>query len=250
MIENETIKQQLNHKSIRSFTDKKLSSDKVDTLIKVAQHTATSSFMQAYSIIGVTDEEKKATLAEIAKQPYVAQASHVFVMIVDQSRNQQIASENGVDASVVSNMDRFMAGYADAILAAQNIVVAAESLALGTVFLGSLLNDAPRLIELLKLPKYTFPVLGIAIGYPNQEPQLKPRLPKEFVYSENEYPVRENLVQTLKDYDKEVTTYYDLRAANRRVDSFTNQVTNGMKHQNPVRAQLLQQIKEQKLIEK
>ncbi len=250
MLENETIHTQLEHRSIRSFTAEKLTQEQVETLIAVAQHTASSSFLQAYSIIGVTDEAKKEILAEIAKQPYVAEASHVFLMVVDQHRNQQIATENQQDASVVSSMDRFMQGYADALLAAQNIVIAAESLKLGTVFLGSLLNNAPKLIELFHLPEYTFPVLGIAIGYPNQKPQLKPRLPKKFVYHENEYIPQKDLVEALHEYDKVVTTYYDLREANKRVDSFTNQVTKGMKTQNPIRAQLLSQIQKQKLIER
>lgn len=251
MTVNDTIKKQLEHKSIRSFTDQRLSKGQVDLLIDVAQHTATSSFMQAYSIVGVTDEDKKQVLAEIGNQAYIAEASHVFVMIVDQYRNHQIAAENAQDAEVVTSMDRFMQGYADAILAAQNIVTAAESLDLGTVYLGSLLNNAPRVIELLKLPEYTFPVLGIAVGYANQQPQLKPRLPRNFVYSENEYSVpKQKLIPQLAEYDSIVTNYYDLREKNKRIDSFTNQITNNMKRQDPIRAKLLDQIKSQKLIQR
>lgn len=58
----------------------------------------------------------------------------------------------------------------------QNTVNATESMGLGAVILGSILNDAAQLIELLQLPKLTFPVLGLEVGYPDQEPQLKPRL--------------------------------------------------------------------------
>lgn len=248
MIENETIKTQLAHRSIRSFTNEKLSNEHVDTLIAVAQRTATSSFMQAYSIVGVTDQKKKDAFAEIGNQPYIAEASHVFVMMIDHYRNHQIATENGVDASLVSSMERFMAGYSDALLVAQNMVIAAESMGLGTVYLGSLLNDLPRVVSILNLPEYTAPVLGLAIGYPNQKPELKPRLPREFVYSENEYKTHPNIIAALADYDKVVNTYYDLRNANQRVDTFTNQVTKGMKSQYPNRAHLLEQLQKQKLI--
>lgn len=247
---NETIQLQLSHKSIRSFKDKRLTEEQVETLINVAQHTSTSSFMQAYSIVGVTDLEKKKVLAEVGKQDYIADASHVFVMLVDQNRNRQIAEENGKDTKILRSMDKFMSSYADAILAAQNILLAAQSLGLGGVFLGSLLNNAPKVIETINAPDYTFPVLGIAIGYPDQEPQLKPRLPKHFMYSENEYTVpQENLNTQLKDYDEIVTQYYDLRNANRRLDTWTNLVTNYVTKQGKIRGQLLDQIKEKKLID-
>lgn len=246
---NETIQLQLSHKSIRAFTDKKLSPEQVDTLIHVAQRTSTSSFMQAYSIVGVTDMEKKKALAEVGNQKYIADASHVFVMLVDQKRNSQIAKENGKDPKILHSMDKFMSAYADALLASQNIMLAAESMGLGGVFLGSLLNDAPKVAEVIKAPEYTFPVLGIAIGYPDQEPQLKPRLPQHFMYSENEYTVpQENLNDQLTDYDEIVTQYYDLRSENRRMDSWTNLVTNYSQNQGKTRSKVLNQIKDHGLI--
>lgn len=247
---NETIKLQLSHKSIRAFTEEKLTDEQVDTLINVAQRTSTSSFMQAYSIVGVTDPDKKKVLAEVGNQEYIADASHVFVMLVDQKRNSQIAEENGKDPKILRSMDKFMSAYADALLAAQNILLAAESMGLGGVFLGSLLNNAPKVTEVIKASDLTFPVLGIAIGHPDQEPQLKPRLPQHFMYSENEYAVpQENLNEQLKDYDEIVTQYYDLRNENRRLDSFTNLVTNYTQRQGKIRAKVLEQIKDHKLID-
>ncbi len=246
---NETIHTQMNHKSIRAFTNEKLTEKEILILLNVAQRTATSNFLQAYSIIGVTDEKVKNELAKIANQDYVAQASHVFVFIVDQNRNVTIAKEKGQETHLVRSMDYFMQGYADSLLAAQNVVIAAESLQLGTVFLGSLLNNAPRIIELLNLPDYTFPALGVAIGHPDQSPQLKPRLPQKIIYHENKYQKSKNLLNELTEYDQVVQTYYDLRNSNQRVDSFTNQVATKLKKQNPVRAQLLDQIKKQHLIE-
>lgn len=111
----------------------------------------------------------------------------------------------------------------DAIMAAQNMITAAESMGLGVVPLGSIKNDPQKIIEVLNLPKMTFPVLGLQIGVPDQEPQLKPRLPLKFIAFDNDYP-KEIKLSDLSDYDQEVTTYYDLRDANRRIDSFTNQI--------------------------
>ena len=80
------------------------------------------------------------------------------------------------------------------------------------------------MIELLKLPELTFPVVGVGIGIPNQEPQLKPRMPREANVFEDSYRVFDSYLELLKDYDAEMEEYYDLRDTNRRVDSFTKQI--------------------------
>ena len=126
---------------------------------------------------------------------------------------------------------------------AQNIVNAAESLGLGAVYLGSILNDSEKICEILQLPQLTFPVIGLGIGYPNQEPQLKPRMDMKFRVFENQYNAFNNYLEELKDYDEEMQTYYDLRDANRRVDSFTNQVITKFKNANPKRQEILNTIK-------
>lgn len=84
------------------------------------------------------------------------------------------------------------------MIAAQNMVVAAESLGMGTVYLGSILNDNAKLSELLKLPKYVYPAVGLAVGWPDQEPQLKPRLPRHVIHMENYYKDLENPLAELK----------------------------------------------------
>ena len=112
----------------------------------------------------------------------------------------------------------------DTLLAFQNVANAVESMGLGYVPLGTV-NDHPLdLLKTLDLPELTFPVLGMQVGVPDQKPQLKPRLPYKFTCFEGEYNKYFN-VKELKDYDQVVTTYYDLRDANRRIDSFTKQIT-------------------------
>ena len=245
---NEVINLQLNHKSIRKFKSKEIPQDIINTLVDVARHTATSNFMQSYSIICLKSPEKKAKLATICNQPYVAEASHVFIFVADQYRNQQIAKENNQETSVLNNMDRYMVAMTDAILAAQNVNLAAESLDLGTVFLGSILNDNQEIIDLLNLPELTFAVLGLAIGYKDQEPQLKPRLPKDMMFFEEEYQVVDNYTDKLKDYDELVTSYYDLRNANQRIDSFTHQITDGMNRKPEKRLKIKSDLEKQGFI--
>jgi nitroreductase len=228
MTMNETISQLLNHRSIRSFTDQSIPEEQVDVLIRAAQHASTSNFFQQYSIIGVTDPDKKKALATIGRQHYIAEADRLFVLVIDMHRNARIAQAKGKPIDLLGSTDFFFRAFSDTVLAAQNLVVAAESLGLGAVFLGSVLNDPQAVIDLLKLPKLTFPAFGIAVGYPNQSPQLKPRLPEEAVYCENEYRPLEKPLEFLGDYDHEVNQYYDLRDANRRVDTFTDQIAKAM----------------------
>lgn len=93
------------------------------------------------------------------------------------------------------------------------------------MILGSLLNDVPALIDLLNLPEYTYPVLGLAIGKPDQDPALKPRMPRSMQFFENEYPSsNETLLAGLQDFDEEVHRYYDLRNTERPVDTFSDQI--------------------------
>ena len=125
------------------------------------------------------------------------------------------------------------------------MVVAAESLGMGTVFLGSLHNDAQQIIDLLRLPEYTFPAVGLAVGWPNQEPQLKPRLPKEVMYMENHYQALENPLKDIEAYDEEITGYYDTRDLNNRVDRFSKQVADKMETLPPKRLALLEVIQQQ-----
>lgn len=86
-------------------------------------------------------------------------------------------------------------GAIDAALAAQNAVVAAESLGLSTVYIGALRNDAARVAEMLELPKESFAVFGMCIGYADTEAEVKPRLPQQAVLFENHYkaPTEEQL---------------------------------------------------------
>ena len=93
---NETIKTQLNHRSIRQFKPLALTQEEVDLLVDVARHTATSNFRQSYSIISITDQKLKEEIAEIANQPYIPNAGHLFVFVVDQRRNTLIAEAKGL----------------------------------------------------------------------------------------------------------------------------------------------------------
>ena len=224
MIHNATIDQQVNHRSIRKFKDQQLTEEQLTTLYTVFQHTATSLFMQSATLLHITDETKRAKIRELCGQKYVGAQGDLFIFVVDLYRNQQIRQQLGKDDGRLHTTDIFFQGLDDTLLAWQNVANAVESMGLGYVPLGTI-NDHPlAMLDVLDLPKLTFPALGMQVGVPDQEPQLKPRLPLEFTTFENDYP-RDFAVDNLKDYDQVVTTYYDLRDTNKRIDSFTKQIT-------------------------
>lgn len=242
---NETIKSQLSHRTIREFTDQKLPDEMFKLLMEVARRTATSTGMQASSIIRVTDPELKNAIAGICMQEYVARTPELLIFIVDQYRNKQIAKEMNYDPEPAKDMDRFFSAFTDACITAQNVVTAAESFGLGTVYLGSILNNSEQICRLLKLPELTFPVVGLGIGYPNQNPQQKPRMDMRLRVFENTYSVCESYLDEIKDYDEEMRTYYDLRDPGRPADSFSNQVVSRFKQSLPTRQEILNIIRKQ-----
>ena len=242
---NETIWTQLSHRTIREFKDQKISNEVFELLMEVARRTATSTGMQACSVIRVTDQEIKNKIAEVCKQEYVAKAPELLIFIVDQYRNNQIAKEKNCFVENAKDMDRFFAAFTDACIMAQNVVTAAESLGLGTVYLGSILNDSEKICELLKLPELTFPVIGLGLGYPNQDPQIKPRMEMRLRVFENKYTFFENYLDEIKEYDEEMRVYYDLRQPDRPVGSFSNQVVTRLKQSMPKRQEILNAVRKQ-----
>ena len=202
---NDTIVGQLSHRTIRSFTEKKVAPDHMQTLFEVARHTATSAFMQQFTIIHITDPALREEFRQITGQPYVGgTAGELFIFIADLARNARIRAEGGVDDVPQHRTNLFLEAFTDAVLAGQNVTIAAESLGLGAVFLGSIHADPRRVIKLLKLPRLTFPVFGMLVGHPNQEPQFKPRLPLAITVGENAYPAVDSYAEALGGYDQVV----------------------------------------------
>ena len=138
---NDTIETILNHRSIRKWKDTKVSDEILETLFNVANRTSTSIGMQTASIIRITDKEKRAQIAELAKQNYVNEATEFWIFIADHFRNNQILEEANAEKNYSHDVDRFFSGVTDAALMAQNVANAIESLGMGFVFFGSVLND-------------------------------------------------------------------------------------------------------------
>lgn len=226
---NSIIETLLNHRSIRQFEDKPLTKEQIETIVHSAQSASTSSFIQAYSIIGVIDPEKKQKLAELAgNQSYVAENGHFFVFCADLYRHELISEMEQTDVSEsLESTEKFMVMVIDAALAAQNAAIAAESLGLGICYIGGIRNNLPEVCEVLKTPKRVIPLFGLAVGYPKVINNKKPRLPHAHIYHENEYEQDASVIKDqLKEYNEIIAHYYNERTGGKRQDTWTEQMAN------------------------
>jgi FMN reductase (NADPH) len=231
---NEAITTILNHRSIRHFKDKQLSVEQIKTIVACAQAASTSSFIQAYSIIGIKDKEKKRKLSEIAgNQVYVAENGHLFVFCADLSRHELIGEMEGKDVlASIESTEKFMVAIIDATLAAQNAAIAAESMGLGICYIGGIRNKLGDVKELLKTPDRVIPLFGMTVGYPEKINDQKPRLPFEHIYHEEEYEQDQDIyLRQLQEYNEVISNYYEERTSGKRKDTWTEQMANMLEKQ-------------------
>ena len=206
---NDVIGTIVSHRSVRSYKPNDLPNSTLETLMVAAQSAATSSNMQVWSLIAITDQKKKIELAKIAgNQKHIEQCPLFLVWLADLARNERLGNEEGVEMVVTPYVETFLVSAIDAALAAQNAVIAAESLGLSTVYIGAMRNDPKRVGELLNLPPMVFPVFGLCIGYATEEGQgeIKPRLPQPVVLFEEIYGAEREHELRAK-YDEEMSEF-------------------------------------------
>jgi len=170
---NPTIELLKAHRSIRKFTSRAVDQATVEMLIEAGQAAPTSSFIQACTVIQVARGERRNALAEMAgNQAYVAEAPVFLVFCADMKRHQLACSMH--NAEMQSGFtEQFLTASLDCAIFAQNVTVAAESLGLGGVYIGALRNQIAEVAQLLELPELVYPVFGICLGWPDQNPEVK-----------------------------------------------------------------------------
>ena len=205
---NSTIELLKSHRSIRKFTDQKISQELLVELVRAGQAAATSSHVQAYTVIHVKDPANRKQIAELAGgQSYVATASDFLVFCADMKRPTEASERTG--AKVVRGMtEQLLVASVDAALMAQNVAIAAESEGLGICYIGGIRNNPQAISDLLRLPDHVYPVFGMCLGYPAHEPDVKPRLPVEAILKEDYYSDDSELVAA---FDDAMQTYYSQR---------------------------------------
>ncbi|MBB3111427.1 FMN reductase (NADPH) [Paenibacillus phyllosphaerae] len=207
---NETITLIKGHRSIRKYKDTPIPDEHLKEILLSGQAASTSSNIQAYSVIAIKDPEKKRKLAELSgNQQQIVESPVLLVWLAD-VRKIQNAIRQHEDVELEQNVELFLLGTIDATLAAQNAAIAAESLGYGIVYIGGIRNNPQEVTELLELPPLVYPVFGLCVGIPDQEPDLRPRLPLAAVYHEEVYS-EAGLADEIAAYDAITKHYYATR---------------------------------------
>lgn len=229
------------HTSIRDYAPTPISNDELAQMIHAAQHASSSNFIQAYSIIHVTDPEKVTRLATLTNnERQILSAPVVLVFCVDINRLKQACAKHHVALSE-HNLENFIVTTVDTALFAQNFAVAAESRGYGICYIGGARNNPEAISELVDLPNDVFPLFGMTVGIPAEEQQVKPRLPVAAILHENSYDSKK-YSRILNTYDETMATYYADRTTNKKVTNWSETMAEFLK--NPRREHMAEFIRQ------
>ncbi|MFT5871392.1 MAG: nitroreductase [Clostridium sp.] len=221
---NEIVNLLKSHSSIRKYTNQPVEDEKIKTIIECAQSASTSSYIQAYTIISVKDKDKRKNIAHLSgDQSYVEQCPLFLVFCADLNRSKTSCEVNN-KTMADSNTETFILATVDAALAAQNALIAAESLGLGGVYIGGIRNNPLEISKILGIPSGVYPVFGMCLGYPNHNPEKKERLPLDVVFKTDQYSTVGD-ANKISEYDAHVRDYYERRTKGKRLDTWTQQVS-------------------------
>jgi len=193
------------HVTIRKFKEKPVDQILLESILYSGTKASTTGNMQLYSIVVTKDEKQKEKLAPLHFNQSVAKRAPVLLTFVADFNRFSKWCRNNKAIPGYDNLLSFYTASIDALLVAQNVCIAAENLGLGICYLGTTTYNAKEIIDVLELPKLTFPVTTVALGYPDETPGLTDRIPLDGVvhwekytdYSENRikelYAVKESL---------------------------------------------------------
>jgi len=196
---NQTIELIKNRRTIRTYDPKPLTQDEIDAIVQGAMRAPTAGNMMFYSIIQVTNQKLKDRLVVTCdNQPHIAKAPLVLLFLADMQRwwdyfkvckVEQLCQEMGKDFQTPQESDLLLA-CCDALIAAQNAVIAAEALGIGSCYIGDIMENYEIHREMFDLPKWAFPITLLCFGYPKGDKNKIPltsRFPQKFIHFTNKY---------------------------------------------------------------
>jgi nitroreductase len=186
---NRTIELMKARCSTRSYAATPISDDEKQAILHTAMRAPTAGNMLLYSIVEIDDQALKDTLAETCDhQPFIARAPWVLLFVADLQKWMDLFAAGGVDRlvgvpqGVTPGLGDLMLACCDALIAAQNAVIAAESLGIGSCYIGDILELGETHAKLLHLPRYTFPVTMLCLGRPKTRPHIVERYERHVVH--------------------------------------------------------------------
>jgi FMN reductase (NADPH) len=169
----------MNHRSIRKFKPEPVPEETIETILRAGTRAATAGGIQPYAFIVIDDPK-------VLKKISYIDGPLAIVAVVDQYRVKRYYEANNAPFYNDQAVNLFIS-YWDATIALHNVVIAAESLGLGGVYIGMILSQ--NLQETLGVPEHVVPAGLVTLGVPDEEPDLRPRLPLEAVVHRNGYHV-------------------------------------------------------------
>lgn len=191
------------HRSIRNFTSQAIPDGWVEIVIEAAQWASSTSFRQTYSVIAITDLERKQAMRRVCGgQRWIEECPVFLAFCADMNRLDDICKASGKRANL-EHTETFLMAALDAGLFLQNAALAAESLGLGVVMIGGLRDNPREVIRLLQLPHGVFGISGMCIGFAERTPGQRPRLPLSEVLHWDHYR-SDGRLERLADYDEKI----------------------------------------------
>ncbi|WP_369900284.1 oxygen-insensitive NADPH nitroreductase [Bacillus manliponensis] len=220
---NEVIQKMESHASVRKYKQEEISKMTVERMVTAAQYAASSHFVQAYSVVYVTDKMAKEKLADLSGNRHVKDCGAFLVICADLKRLEHACKMHGTEIQNETT-ENFIVATVDASLFAQNLALAAESLGYGICYIGGIRNNPEEVSELLQLPDKVYPVFGMTVGVRDEANAVKPRLPVSAILHEDTYN-EEKYSELLDQYDEVTNEYYQARLTNKKNVTWTGSMS-------------------------
>ena len=226
---NPVLESLFKHKSIRKYKNQPLEEEKLQLILKAAQAAPTWCNGQQVSIIIIKDQARKDKIKDLCwGQKYIGECPVFLVFCADFYRVSLAFEKAGKTKEqfekYIKNIDTVFVGCHDVGISLQNAVVAAESMGLGTVDIGAIRVKSLEITKELNLPKYVIPICGVCIGYPDDDPGLKPRLPVSAVCFNEKYDL-DKAKAGIEEYDETMKNYLSKRSSNSRDSNWTKSIS-------------------------
>lgn len=211
---NQILEELSNRKSVRAYEEQEIMPEEKAAIITAAAMAPTAGNQQLYTILDVTDQDLKNRLADLCDhQPFIAKGKLLLVFCADCKKWYDAFSSAGCNPRRPGAGD-FLLAVNDALIAAQNAVTAAESLGIGSCYIGDVMENCEQMRDTLHLPEFVFPAALLVFGYPTkqQKTRQKPRRIDE------KYLVQENTYHTFSD--QELSDMLSYKAGEKEYDTW------------------------------
>lgn len=196
----------LDHRSVRDYADRPISEGTIEALIAAAQSASTSSNLQLWSVVSVQEPARRSAIAELCgDQDHVRNAPWFLCFLADHHRLRWAAAKQGEACEGLGFEEFLLMATIDAALASERLVCAAESLGIGTCYIGALRNDPAGVRDLLELPDGVFGLFGLCLGYSTGKESVKPRLAQSAVWFRERYDPDPDT----EEYDARMKAFYE-----------------------------------------